>query len=104
MKFTLAKETFLEALQKVQNVVEKKNTVQILSNVLLASDKESLSLTATDLEVGINVSIPIEKGIEGKVAVSAKNLLEIVKELPNKPVTLAKKENNWVEISCAKRV
>lgn len=103
MKFTVAKDTFLEALQKVQNVVEKKNTVQILSNVLLASDKERLSLTATDLEVGINVSIPVEKASEGKVAVSAKSLLEIVKELPNKPVTLAKKDNNWVEISCSKR-
>jgi DNA polymerase-3 subunit beta len=102
MKFTVAKEKFLEALQRVQNVVEKKNTVQILSNVLLASDKDSLSLTATDLEVGINVLLPIEKGAEGKVAVSAKNLVEIVKELPNKPVTLSKKENNWVEISCQK--
>lgn len=103
MKFTVAKDTFLEALQKVQNVVEKKNTVQILSNVLLASTKDALSLTATDLEVGINVSIPVEKGVEGKVAVSAKNLLEIVKELPNKPVTLLKKDNNWIEISCVKR-
>lgn len=102
MRFTVAKDTFLEALQKVQNVVEKKNTVQILSNVLLSSDKESLSLTATDLEVGINVSLPIEKGSDGRVAVSAKSLLEIVKELPNKPVTLSKKENNWVEISCQK--
>lgn len=102
MKFTLAKDTFLEALQKVQNVVEKKNTVQILSNILLTSEREILSLTATDLEVGINVSLSVEMGVDGKVAVSAKNLLEIVKELPNKPVTLSKKENNWVEISCQK--
>jgi DNA polymerase-3 subunit beta len=102
MKFTIAKDAFLEALQRVQNVVEKKNTVQILSNVLLASDKDVLSLTATDLEVGINVSLPIERGSQGKVAVSAKNLVEIVKELPNKPVTLSKKDNNWVEISCQK--
>ncbi|MEW6058008.1 MAG: DNA polymerase III subunit beta, partial [Bdellovibrionota bacterium] len=102
MKFTVAKDTFLEALQKVQNVVERKNTVQILSNVLLSSSKETLSLTATDLEVGIEVSIPIEKGAEGKVALSAKSLVEIVKELPNKPVTLSSKENNWVEISCQK--
>src|SRR5437016_246311 len=103
MKFSVTKETFLEALQKVQNVVEKKNTVQILSNVLLTVNKDSLSLTATDLEVGINVSIPIEKSVEGKVAVSARNLLEIIKELPNKPISLSKKENNWIEISCAKR-
>jgi len=102
MKFTVAKDAFLEALQKVQNVVEKKNTVQILSNVLLSSDKEFLGLTATDLEVGIHVSIPVEKASEGKVAVSAKSLVEIVKELPNKPVTLTKKENNWVEIACQK--
>ena len=66
MKFTIAKDAFLEALQRVQNVVEKKNTVQILSNVLLASDKDVLSLTATDLEVGINVSLPVERGSQGK--------------------------------------
>ena len=102
MKFTLQKDSFLEALQKVQNVVERKNTVQILSNVLLTTDKDSLSLTATDLEVGIVVNQPVDKSSEGKVAISAKNLVEIVKELPNKAVTLTKKDNNWVEISCQK--
>ncbi|MGE4232126.1 MAG: DNA polymerase III subunit beta [Bacteriovoracia bacterium] len=102
MQFTVSKDTFLEALQKVQNVVEKKNTVPILSNILLSAEKEKLSLTATDLEVGIHVSVSILKGSDGKIALSAKNLVEIVRELPNKPITLTKKENNWVEISCHK--
>lgn len=102
MKFTVAKDKFLDALHKIQNVVEKKNTVQILSNVLLSTSKESLSLTATDLEVGINVTVPVERATDGRVAISARNLLDIVKELPNKPVTITRKDNNWVEISCQK--
>lgn len=103
MKFSVGKEILLEALQKVQNVIEKKNTVQILSNVLLNCEQQNLTIVATDLEVGINVTIPIENGIDGKIAISGKSLFEIVKELPSKKtITLIKKENNWVEILCQK--
>ena len=102
MKFTVSRDALLESLQKVQSVVEKKNTLHILSNVLLEVAEQNLLLTATDLEVGIKLSIPVQEGDDGKVAVSAKNFFEIVKELPNKPVVIHKKENNWIEISCQK--
>ncbi len=102
MKFTVQKDVLLEALQRTQNVVEKKNTLQILSNVLLETNGQILSVTATDLEVGIKITVPVTADGDGKVAVSAKNLFEIVKELPNKPITFSKKENNWIEIACHK--
>ena len=102
MEFTIKKEIFFTALQKVENVIEKKNTINILSNILLDVEKNLLSLTATDLDVGIKILLPAEGDVEGKVALSAKNLVEIVKELPNYPVTLKRKDNNWVEISCHK--
>ncbi|MBI2605579.1 MAG: DNA polymerase III subunit beta [Deltaproteobacteria bacterium] len=102
MNFTVSRDALLEALQKVQSVVEKKNTLHILSNVLLEVADQNLFLTATDLEVGIKLSIPVQASDDGKVAVSAKNFFEIVKELPNKPVSIHKKENSWIEISCQK--
>jgi DNA polymerase-3 subunit beta len=105
MRFTIPRDALFDALQKVQNVVEKKSTVQILSNVLLTVGKDHFTVSATDLEVGVNVTLPLAASKEitpGKVAISAKSLFDIVKELPNKPISLEKKENNWVHLSCAK--
>ena len=80
MKFSVNKNSLLEALQKVHSVVEKKNTVPILANILCVAEKDKLSLAATDLEVGIKVSLPIETQQEGKITLSAKHFIEIVKE------------------------
>ncbi|MFN7685722.1 MAG: DNA polymerase III subunit beta [Oligoflexia bacterium] len=102
MKFTIHREPLLQALQRAQSVVEKKNTVQILGNVLLTVSDSQLSIAATDLEVGIKILLPIQGGEAGKVTLSAKQFLEIVKELPNRDLVISKKENNWVEILCGK--
>ena len=106
MKLTISRDALFDALQKVQNVVEKKSTVQILSNVLLTVARDTMIVTATDLEVGVSVTVPLSgrSGSEGKVALSAKSLVDIVRELPNKPITLEKRENNWVHVSCQKSV
>jgi DNA polymerase-3 subunit beta len=102
MNFTIQREPLLDALQQVQSVVEKKNTVQILGNILCVVQKNELSLCATDLEVGIKVSLPVEAAQEGKITLSAKHFLDIVKELPEKPLHITRKDNNWVEIVCGK--
>lgn len=102
MKFTVDREPLLEALQKVQSVVEKKITVQILGNILFEIKNSQLHLCATDLEVGIKTSIPVKSQQDGKITLSAKSFLDIVKELPNKPLEITRKENNWIEILCGK--
>jgi DNA polymerase III subunit beta len=102
MKFTIDRNPLLEALQKVQSVVEKKNTVQILGNILCSVKGKELSLCATDLEVGIKVTLPVESPQDGKLTLSAKHFLDIVKELPNKQVSVSKKDNNWIELICGK--
>ena len=102
MKFNIHRDSLLEALLKVQSVVEKRNTVQILANILCSVKDNVLSLSATDLEVGIRISIPVENSTDGRVTLSAKNFFDIVKELPNKPLTVSKKDNNWVELLCGK--
>lgn len=103
MKLTISKSELQKGLARIQSVVEKRNTMPILANVLLdAGNKKSktLTLAATDLEVGIRGSHPADVEIAGKVTVSAKKLYEIVRELPNELVSLEVTENAYVKICC----
>jgi len=102
MEFKIDKETFLRALQKVQGIVEKRNTMPILSNVLIEATADTIFLTATDLEVGMKSSYPTSVVKEGKITVSAKKIYEIIKELADEEIIFSTKENDWVEISCGK--
>jgi len=102
MKFTIERDALLNAIQQIQSVVEKKNAVQILANILCQVQGERLSLAATDLEVGIQVSLPITGQEEGKMTLSAKHFFDIVKELPSRPIQVARKSNDWVEILSGK--
>ncbi|MBJ6726184.1 DNA polymerase III subunit beta [Geomesophilobacter sediminis] len=102
MEFKISKEIFLKALQRIQGIVEKRNTMPILSNALLEVGNEQLFVTATDLEVGMKSSYPTQVIREGKITVSAKKLYEIVKEMPDEEIHFSTKENDWVEIVCGK--
>ena len=102
MEFKISKEIFLKALQRIQGIVEKRNTMPILSNALLEVQNDLLYITATDLEVGMKSSYPAKVMREGKITVSAKKLYEIVKEMPDEEIHFSTKENDWVEISCGK--
>jgi len=102
MNFSIDRSPLLEALQKVQTVVEKKNTIQILGSILCTVKNQELSLCATDLEVGIKVNLPVEAQQEGKITLSAKHFLDIVKELPEKKLTITRKDNSWIELICGK--
>ena len=102
MEFRIDKDTFLKALQKVQGIVERRNTMPILSNVLIEASPDRLYITATDLEVGMKSSYPTEVVTEGKITVSAKKVYEIIKELSDEKILFSTKENDWVEIRCGK--
>ncbi len=102
MNFTIHRNPLLEALQNVQSVVEKKNTIQILGNILCVAKNNELSLCATDLEVGVKVTLPVDIQHEGKITLSAKHFFDIVKELPDKKLEITRKDNSWVELVCDK--
>lgn len=104
MEISIDKAVFLKALHIVQSIVEKRNTMPILANVLIKTGTDSVDIFATDLEVGIKETVPAEVRDEGTVTVSAKKLFEIVKEVPTETLSLRKKENNWIEISSGKSV
>ena len=104
MNFSIEKEAFLKGLARVQGIVEKKNTIPILANVLIEAQTDQILLTATDLEVGMKSSYPAKVITPGKITVSAKKIFEIIKELPEKEITFNAKDNCWIEIRCGKSV
>jgi len=102
MNFTIEKDVFLKALGRVQGIVEKRNTIPVLYNVLLEGGDGELHLTATDLEVGMRSSYPANIRKQGQITVSAKKLYEIIKELPDREINFSAKENCWIEVTCGK--
>lgn len=102
MKIEIEKRDLLNLIGKTQNIVEKRNTMPILINILLEATQGVLKVFATDLEVSLTDQIKANIIEEGKVAISAKNLFDISKELSEAPITLIKKDNNWLEIKQGK--
>jgi DNA polymerase-3 subunit beta len=104
MKLAISKAQLLLGLQRVQNVVERRTTMPILSNALLKTEPTGLALAATDLEVGIQSVLPAEILETGAITVKARSLLDIVRELPETTVKLQTKENSRLEITANKSV
>ena len=102
MELTIEKDIFAKALQKVQSIVEKRTAMPILSNVLLEATSDSLTVIATDLEVGMKSSYPARVTKDGKITVSAKKLYEITRELPDEKIRISTRSNDWIDISCGK--
>ena len=83
MKFSIARDTLIKPLNLVAGVVERRQTLPILSNVLIALDGPRLSLTGTDLEVELVGRLDLEgSGVDGEVTVPARKLVDICKSLP----------------------
>ncbi|WP_448212318.1 DNA polymerase III subunit beta [Colwellia sp. MEBiC06753] len=83
MKFSLNRESLLKPLLLVSGAVERKSTLPILSNILFDISEQSLTLTATDLELEMVAHAVIENhGENGKLTIPAKKLLDICKSLP----------------------
>ena len=84
MKFKIQREVFLQPLTQVVGVVERRQTLPVLSNVLLVVDGNTLSLTGTDLEVELVGRIALDEACEdGEITVPARKLMDICKSLPD---------------------
>ncbi len=100
MEIQVARDPFLRALQLVQNIVEPRQTLPILANVLIEAREGELQVAATDLEVGARVTVPATVGRVGGITLAARKLVELVRELPGQPVALTLQENGWVQLVC----
>ncbi|MEO1309830.1 MAG: DNA polymerase III subunit beta [Pseudomonadota bacterium] len=83
MIVTIERSAFLKALGHVQSVVERRNTIPILANVLIQADGSTLTLTATDLDIEVSEKAPADVGQPGAATAPAHTLFEIVKRLPD---------------------
>lgn len=93
MKATIERATLLKSLSHVQSVVERRNTIPILSNVLLdAREDGSLRLMATDLDLQVDETVPANVSQSGATTVSAHTFFDIVRKLP---------EGSQVELTAA---
>ncbi len=83
MKLTVERAALLASLGHVQSVVERRNTIPILSNVQLATEDSQLSLTATDLDLAVVTTLAAEVGQGGATTTPAHTLYDIVRKLPD---------------------
>jgi DNA polymerase III subunit beta len=83
MKVTLERAALLKSLGHVHRVVERRNTIPILANVLLRAEGQALLLKATDLDLEVTERLPADVGIAGATTLPAHILYEIVRKLPD---------------------
>jgi len=82
MKINIEKNIFLRSLSHVQSIVEKKNTLPILSNILLEAKENCLILSATDMDISITDKLNCNIIEEGSTTVAAQTLYDIIRKLP----------------------
>ena len=102
MEVRIDKDTFLNGVQKVQGIVEAKGAMPILSHLLLTTEKERISIQATDLEIGAKGYYSANVVAKGQVTLNAKKLFDILRELPSEEVHLTREDNHWVTLKCGK--
>ncbi len=100
MKVTVLKEHLANALRKTASAVNAKSTIPILNNVLLEAEEEGLSLTATDLEICIQVKIEATVEQPGQTTLPARKFSQIVNSLSDGEVVLDSDEQEHTSISC----
>ena len=87
MKFTLSSTILLQQMQAVSRVIATKTSLKILESVLFDLDGNQLTLTASDGETTIRTVVEVEGEGKGKVASAAKQLLDVLREFPEQPLT-----------------
>ncbi len=105
MKFSIDKSALLLALQHVHSVVERRNTIPILSNVLIEAKEDGVYLTATDMDIAVIEKIDLKKSEVmqlGTITTSAQMLYDIVRKLPdNISVELLSEKNDRLGIKAS---
>ena len=98
MKFFVLKDELLKGIQIVENVSNPHTTLPILSNILLDILQKELKLVATDLDISISYTLPIEVEELGSITIPTKRFADIIKELPKGRISIDVKKNNLVII------
>jgi DNA polymerase-3 subunit beta len=100
MKLTVTRKELYEGLQVVSRAVSTQTTLPVLKNVLIEPGVDAIKLSATDLELGVEVRVPARVAEGGSLTVPAKTFQEIVAALPEADVSLAGDEKDNLLITC----
>jgi DNA polymerase-3 subunit beta len=98
MRIRMSKSELIKSLSKVQGIVERRNTLPILSYALMNAEGSRVEVVSTDLEVGLKGVYAAEVIEPGTITVMAKKAFEIARELPEEEVEISSEENNWVRM------
>lgn len=101
MKLSIAKDEIQEKLSNIQNIVEKRNTMPILSHFLLDAGKKGAHIVATDLQIAIKEPLSANVQSEGKLCIPARKLFEIVREAEGE-ITIESEDEQWIKVSFGK--
>jgi len=99
MKFSVNKEDILRELQLFQGIVEKRNTMPILANILMNVSEKEVELIGTDLEVGLKSHFSAQVKETGSISVSGKKIFEIVRSLAEGGISFDESEGHMMEVS-----
>ena len=102
MKFGVNKTELFQCLQRIIGVVPVKTTIPVLTNILFELDGQRLRLTGTDLEVSIITFINVRGEQDGAIAIPAKRLFDIIRELPDLPITVETEKSNRILLATEK--
>ncbi len=100
MEILVRRNDLVKELQLVQGIVERKNSIPILSNVLAEARSGELRISATDLDVSLRCGCAAQVVEEGAVTLGAKKLYEIVRSLPESDVRVKVEDDSWARIRC----
>lgn len=100
MHIITSKSAILKELNAIQRIVEKKNALPILASLLLETKENELVITGTDLDVSLTTSLTAEVRAPGAVCVLAKKLFEVVRALPDAPITLKLDPKDHLLLTC----
>ncbi|MBN1526527.1 MAG: DNA polymerase III subunit beta [Candidatus Omnitrophica bacterium] len=100
MKFNVSKDVLLKRTQIVQNAINPKSTLPILSNILIEAKDNNIVFVATNLDLGIISTESIKPQLTGSVTIPAKKFFDIIKELPDTDIMVSVKKNNLIHMEC----
>ena len=99
MKFIISSESLLKNLQVLGSILNNNNTLPILDCFLFEIENKELFITSSDLETSLTSNISIDSSIKANIAIPAKLLIDVVRSLPDQPLTFSILENNILEIN-----
>lgn len=99
MKFVVSSSVLLKQLQQINGVIQSNSVLPILEDFLFEIEKNTLTVTATDLETMMRIKVEVEARESGKVCVPAKILMDTLKNLPDQPLTFNIDGNFAIDIT-----